>query len=104
LTIPTKWRTAIGEFYLTGAVGTLKVEKIVGLSARYATKFVNKSVGSFISFETVNTVGTATATELISNLTPPQLFVVAGRTNGEDSIYIRALQNLNGIEQVYIYK
>lgn len=104
LTIPTKWRTAIGEFWLAGAVGTLKVEKIIGLSGRYATKFVNKSVGSFISFETGNTVGTATATEIISNLTPPQVFLVAGRTNGEDSIYIRALQNLNGIEQVYIYK
>jgi hypothetical protein len=104
LTIPTKWRTAIGEFWLNNAVGTLKVEKIIGLSGRYATKFVNKAVGSFISFETVNTVGTASATEIISSLTPPQTFLVAGRVNGEDSIYIRALQTLNGIEQVYIYK
>jgi len=104
LTIPTQWRNFIGEFWLNGAVGTISVKKIVGLASRYATKFVNKQVGSVVSFDVNNNVTTAGATEIISNLTPPTTFRITGRTNGEDSIYIRALGTLNGVEQVYIYQ
>lgn len=104
LTIPTAWRTAIGEFWLYGAVATVKVSKIIGLSERYATKFVNKSVvGSEVDFET-QSVTTAVSTEIISNTTPSALFKVKSRVSGEDSIYIRALNQFNGIEQVYIYQ
>jgi hypothetical protein len=104
LTIPNQWRNLIGEFWLFGAVDTLTIRKIVGLENRWATKFINKELDSNVNFEANNDVTTATATEIISNLTPPTFFSLRGRTNGEDSIYIRSLGNLNGVEQVYIYQ
>jgi hypothetical protein len=102
LTIPPAYASFFGEYWLTnGAIGN-PIDYITGLSESFATKFVSKSPLATIVF-TSSPVATAVATEIIGNILAPHVYPITARTNGEDSIYIRALGNLNGIEQYYLY-
>lgn len=102
LIIPVGLQNFIGEYWLFFG-GTFDIEKIQNLNQKFATKFVNKEIGTTKTFKTLTSVAFATIDEMISPNVAPALFRITGRSSGEDSIYIRRLGDLNGIEQNYIY-
>lgn len=102
LTIPVGLKDFIGEFWLFFG-GNIDFENIQNLNQNFATKFVNKEIGTIKTFKTLNSVTFSLLDQIISSTLAPALFRLTGRANGEDSIYIRRLGNFNGIEQTYIY-
>jgi hypothetical protein len=103
LTIPPAYSSFFGEYWLINGAFANPIGFITGLNNTFATKFVCKTFGIALDFQTFNGVATAGTTEIISNQPAPASFPIFSRSNGEDSIYIRPLGNLNGIEQYYQY-
>jgi hypothetical protein len=104
LTIPPAYGAFFGEYSLINLGVLNPIAFITGLNSQFATKFVAKTIGQSLDFQTLNGVAIAGITEIVSNQPAPASFVVTARVNGEDSIYIRPLGNLNGIEQYYKYQ
>lgn len=100
LTIPFGLSLFVGEYWLYNDA-SLTINNIINLNPKFATKFINKDLGSTLSVQTI-TIGSAILNNIISNLGTATYDLVS-RTSGEDSIYIRRLGNFNGVEQVYIY-
>jgi hypothetical protein len=103
LAIPTAYGSFFGEYYCLNLGIINPISFITGLNNSFATKFVPKTIGQSLNFKT-KSVAIAVNTEIISNQVAPASFLVSGRINGEDSIYIRPLGMFNGIEQNYIYQ
>jgi len=102
LTIPIGLSSFIGEFWLFGGGGQT-IRFILNSNPRYATKFINKDSATLINFQLNFPLALAPAESLISYDIAPITYVIEGRVNGEDSIYIRRIGNLNGVEQKYLY-
>ena len=102
LNLPIGMENLIGEWRLFNHTGKI-VAKITNLNilSNYATRFLPKDIAGTISFNSVAVAG-AILNDIISNNAPFN-YVLTGRSNGEDSIYIRRLGDFNGVEQVYIY-
>ena len=102
LTFPTELEFVSGIVYLINSTAPFTIAKIVGgLNASNGSmKFFNQS-GNNVRFST-QAVGIAVADEIISNL-GAVTFTIVDRTNGADSIDIRRLGNLLGVELVNIY-
>lgn len=100
LTIPFGLSLFVGEYWLYNDA-SLTINNIINLNPKFATKFINKDLGSTLSVQTI-VIGSAILNNIISNLGTATYDLVS-RTSGEDSIYIRRLGNFNGVEQVYIY-
>jgi hypothetical protein len=103
LTIPNGISSFFGEYNLLNVGKGLLIRKIINSSPRYATKFTIDGNADYADFSCLNGVSTATANEIISIIPAPKVYSVYGRNNGRDSIYVRRLGNLNGVEQVYQY-
>lgn len=101
LTIPLGLRDFIGEYWLYNGA-TFNVDFIQNLNSKYATKFINKDLINDVNFKT-QPIGTAVLNELITKFAIATGIKIYARINGEDSIYIRRLGDLNGVEQVYQY-
>jgi hypothetical protein len=106
LTIPTAIGLFCGEYNLINVGLALQIDKIIGLNPRYATKFTVDGLGDTANFRSLNPLALATPDEIVSYIPFPAVntYSISGRTNGKDSIYIRPLGNVNGIEQVYEYQ
>lgn len=102
LTIPAELEYLSGEVILTNATGITTINKIQGglNQSLGAMRFINQS-GFNVIFNT-QAVGIAVADEIISNLGATSYSIVE-RVNGSDSIFLRRLGGVLGVEQVYIY-
>jgi len=98
LTIPLTIANFFG-FYILKNAGGLTIDKIVNLSGKWETTFVNDA--GTTTFNSV-AVGGAVVDEIVSNggLTS---FAIVYRINGTDSIKLRLLGNLCGVTQTSIY-
>lgn len=103
LTIPNGISSFFGEYNLLNVGKGLLIRKIINSSPRYATKFTINGNSDYADFSCLNGVSTAISDEIISVIPAPKVYSIYGRNNGQDSIYVRRVGNLNGIEQVYQY-
>ena len=102
LFVPSELEFVCGVIYLTNGSAPIVISKIRGgLNQQYGTmKFINDT--SFNVDFVTTPIGIAGADDIISNLAP-NTYTLVDRIDGTDSIYIRRLGTLCGVEQVYIY-
>jgi hypothetical protein len=102
LTIPSELDGVCGIINLTTGSAPITISKILGGLGNLfsAMQFIN-TTGFNVDF-TATPIGLAVPSDIISNLAP-NTYTIVDRLDGADSIFIRNLGNLNGVEQVYIY-
>ena len=102
LTIPSELSGVCGIINLTNGLAPITISKIVGGLGNFfsAMQFIN-TTGFNVDF-TATPIGIAVGFDIISNLAP-NTYTIVDRLNGADSIFIRNLGGLNGVEQVNIY-
>jgi hypothetical protein len=102
LTIPSELSGVCGIINLINSSAPITISKILGGLGNLfsAMQFIN-TTGFNVDF-TATPIGLAVPSDIISNLAP-NTYTIVDRLDGADSIFIRNLGNLNGVEQVNIY-